>query len=321
MSIDKLKTFIPHLFSQLFVEMLVYGNVTKERANMLADIVEHTLAARYKTRPLLASQQRRYREVQLPDGGCFVYRQNNEVHKSSSLEVYYQCSTQETHANMVLELFCQIIGEPCFDILRTREQLGYIVFSGVRRSSGVQGLRVLVQSDKSPAYVETRVEAFLHSMQKYISELSEELFETHVQALATKRTEKPKKLSSQNNKYIAEITTRQYHFERDEVEVRHLKSLTKKDVLSFYEELIAHDAPRRHKLSVHVVSTATGLTNENVVLETAEQAADATDGNKLITSMARISEITDVISFKRELGLFPLPKPYTPIDNSNKCKL
>jgi len=38
------------------------------------------------------------------------------------------------------------------------------VFSGVRRSNGVQGLRVIVQSDKSPEYVESRVELFLHKM-------------------------------------------------------------------------------------------------------------------------------------------------------------
>jgi len=55
-----------------------------------------------------------------------VYCQSNDVHKSSSLEVYYQCSVEETHNNMLLELFCQIISEPCFDILRTQEQLGSI---------------------------------------------------------------------------------------------------------------------------------------------------------------------------------------------------
>ena len=42
---------------------------------------------------------------------------------------------------------------------------GYIVFSGVRRASGVQGLRIIVQSDREPVYVESRVEAFLHSME------------------------------------------------------------------------------------------------------------------------------------------------------------
>lgn len=38
------------------------------------------------------------------------------------------------------------------------------MFSGVRRSNGVQGLRVIIQSDRSPDYVERRVEAFLNSM-------------------------------------------------------------------------------------------------------------------------------------------------------------
>jgi len=38
------------------------------------------------------------------------------------------------------------------------------VFSGVRRANGVQGLRVIVQSDKPPDYVETRIELFLHKM-------------------------------------------------------------------------------------------------------------------------------------------------------------
>lgn len=42
--------------------------------------------------------------------------------------------------------------------------LGYIVWSGPLRSSGVQGYRILVQSDRSPQYVEGRIEAFLHGM-------------------------------------------------------------------------------------------------------------------------------------------------------------
>ena len=92
---------------------------------------------------------------------------------------------------MLLELFTQIIKEPCFDILRTQEQLGslhlshnytymftrilcrrllklmctgYIVFSGIRRASGVQGLRVIVQSDRPPTFVDQRIEAFLVKM-------------------------------------------------------------------------------------------------------------------------------------------------------------
>ena len=57
-----------------------------------------------------------------------MYRRENEVHPGSAIETYYQCGVQVTHSNMLLELFCQIISEPCFDILRTKEQLGTCVF-------------------------------------------------------------------------------------------------------------------------------------------------------------------------------------------------
>lgn len=38
------------------------------------------------------------------------------------------------------------------------------MYCTVRRNSGVQGLEVIVQSDRLPQYVDDRVEAFLHHM-------------------------------------------------------------------------------------------------------------------------------------------------------------
>lgn len=45
-----------------------------------------------------------------------------------------------------------------------QQQLGYIVFSGIRRSNGVQGLRIIVQSNKHPAFLDERIEEFLKNM-------------------------------------------------------------------------------------------------------------------------------------------------------------
>ncbi|KAK2166408.1 hypothetical protein LSH36_39g02052 [Paralvinella palmiformis] len=316
-TLEKLEAFIPQLLSRLYLEMLVYGNVTRELANKLADMIENILAAQSKTKPLLPSQQRRFREVQLPDGCYYVYRQTNEVHKSSSLEVYYQCSVQQTESNMLLELFCQIIGEPCFDILRTQEQLGYIVFSGVRRSNNIQGLRVIVQSDRSPEYVEQRIEAFLHKMESYIQDLSEEQFQKHVEALADRRLEKPKKMSSQSSRYWSEIISQQYNFDRDSIEVAYLKTLKKEDILNFYKNLLAHDAPKRHKLSVHIVSTASTSPDDNSNQTPTVQV----DGTSVMPPMGEPEEIKDISYFKRCLPLFPLPAPYNNRNNAAKSKL
>ena len=102
----------------------------------------------------------------LIDSGCnFLYCTKNEVHPTHCVEVYLQCGLEEIRANMLLELSTQLLKEPCFNVLRTQEQLGYIVFSGVRRAHGVQGLRFIVQSEKSPEYVDGRIEAFLHSIE------------------------------------------------------------------------------------------------------------------------------------------------------------
>lgn len=97
--------------------------------------------------------------------GCqFLFEVENKLHKSSCTEVYYQTGLQSTESNMLLELLAQLISEPCFSTLRTKEQLGYIVFSGVRKTNGAQGLRIIVQSDKHPEYVEQRINVFLDSM-------------------------------------------------------------------------------------------------------------------------------------------------------------
>lgn len=45
------------------------------------------------------------------------------------------------------------------------------MFSGVRRSKGVQGFRVIVQSNHPPVYVEGRVEAFIQKMEVRVHRL------------------------------------------------------------------------------------------------------------------------------------------------------
>ncbi|MGH0158734.1 UNVERIFIED_CONTAM: hypothetical protein FKN15_052350 [Acipenser sinensis] len=249
-TLPRLKAFIPQLLSRLHIEALLHGNITKQAALGMMQMVEDKLIEhahikpllpsqliRYREvqvpdalgmmqmvedkliehahiKPLLPSQLIRYREVQVPDRGWFVYQQRNEVHNNCGIEIYYQTDMQNTHENMLLELFCQIISEPCFNTLRTKEQLGYIVFSGPRRANGVQGLRFIIQSEKAPHYLESRVEAFLKTMEKSIEEMLDEAFQKHIQALAIRRLDKPKKLGAECAKYWGEIISQQYNFDR-----------------------------------------------------------------------------------------------------------
>lgn len=93
---------------------------------------------------------------------------------------------------------------------------GYSVHSGPRRANGVQGLRFIIQSEKAPHYLESRVEAFLCTMEKAVEEMNDEAFQKHIQALAIRRLDKPKKLSAECAKYWGEIISQQYNFDRGE---------------------------------------------------------------------------------------------------------
>uniref|UniRef100_A0A3Q0QWJ7 Insulin-degrading enzyme n=1 Tax=Amphilophus citrinellus TaxID=61819 RepID=A0A3Q0QWJ7_AMPCI len=304
-TLPRLKAFIPQLLSRLHIEALLHGNITKESALGMMQMVEDTLIEHAHTKPLLPSQLIRYREVQVPDGGWYVYQQRNEVHNNCGIEIYYQTDMQTTHDNMLLELFCQIIAEPCFNTLRTKEQLGYIVFSGPRRANGVQGLRFIIQSEKAPHYLESRVEAFLCTMEKAVEEMSEEAFQKHIQALAIRRLDKPKKLSAECAKYWGEIISQQYNFDRDNIEVAYLKTLTKESIMEFYRERLMVDALKRHKVSVHVLSRE--MDSCPVVGEFPAQ----NDVNLApAPSLPQPTVIQDMTEFKRSLPLFPLVKPH-----------
>ncbi|XP_052226154.1 insulin-degrading enzyme-like isoform X2 [Dreissena polymorpha] len=306
-SLEKLKAFLPQLFSKMYIEGLVYGNVTKQGSVEMCEMLENILRERLHTKELLPSQRRRLRELQLPDGCYYLYQRMNNVHKSSSIEIYYQVGQQQTTINMLLELFVQIISEPCFNILRTKEQLGYIVFSGIRRQSGVQGLRVIVQSDRTPQYVESRIEAFLETLRETLGTMSAEEFQKHVMALALKRQEKPKKMSVQCNQYWSEIIAQQYNFDRDDIEVTYLKTVTKEDLIKFYEDNISLSAPRRHKLSVHVLSSLERGTGDGP--SDALDAADGTNNQEVATTVQPVI-VEDLSAFKRDMALYPLAKPY-----------
>ncbi|XP_015771997.1 PREDICTED: insulin-degrading enzyme-like [Acropora digitifera] len=305
-TLEKLAAFIPNLLARLHVECLLHGNMTKEEALDTVHLVEENLKENSKTKPLVPVQLIRHREIQLPSGCSYLYEVQNEVHNNSSLEIYYQCDLQATKSNVLLELFCQIINEPCFNTLRTKEQLGYIVFSGTRRCNGAQGLHFLIQSEKEPTLLDSRVENFILEVEDYIQSMSDQEFRNHVEALAVRRLDKPKKLSSECTKHWKEILSRQYNFDRDNVEVAFLMTVKKEDILNFYKDLIAFKAPRRHKLAVYILSKSMSKT----VLEKGTNHAVENGEEDDTNSQSAPTIIDDVAAFKSSLPLFPVVPAY-----------
>lgn len=89
------------------------------------------------------------------------------------------------------------MSEPAFDQLRTKEQLGYMVFSGVRRiAQNILAIYMIIQSNHKDAhYLNHRTEAFLHYyFRPLLLSLTTNQLQDYIVAVKEKLLEKPKNL-------------------------------------------------------------------------------------------------------------------------------
>ncbi|XP_043497973.1 insulin-degrading enzyme isoform X2 [Polistes fuscatus] len=312
-TIKQLSTFLQYFLNNIHVECLVNGNLTRSEAIDLVRIVESNFGNNLPYMVILSPRQLLVkREVKLEDGCHFLFEVENKYHKSSCTEIYYQSGMQTTESNMLIELLGQIIQEPCFNILRTKEQLGYIVFAGVRRSNGVQGMRVIVQSTKHPKFVETRIDEFMKTMLNAITNMSDEEFNAHKESLADHRLEKPKRLNSLSQQFWMEISSQQYNFARLDIEIPYLRTITKEQLLTFFKDLVFNE--KRSKFSVHVISMANG----GAGLETQNSEENEIESlNDLPTT--QVTKIDDIVTFKNTQHLYPRFKPCIDLPNKGNC--
>ncbi|XP_065350636.1 insulin-degrading enzyme-like [Cloeon dipterum] len=300
LSFDGLNKFIKdEFFSMMHIECLFHGNVNKAEAQKLIKLIESKLPK--NVMPLFPQHLLLYRDMKLEDGSNYVYEVTNETHKTSCVDVLLQCPPKCTESNILLELFVQIASEPCYNELRTKEQLGYIVELTLSYNGTGQGVRILVQSDKHPIYVDHKIEEFLLNMKSLLEKMSDEEFERHKEALAVLWLEKPKKMIQLTDLFCVEISNQTYCFDRDNIEVDFLKSITKDDVIKFYNDHIHAEGAKRRKLAVHVLSTAEGG---------AGSAGADVDEFEPLSIVSKPTRIDDICSFKSGLSTFPLLQPY-----------
>ena len=247
----------------------------------------------------------------------------------SSLKPCYQCF----HSCRALrELMCALLA-----MMFVR----YVVQSGLRRLSGVGGMRFIIQSERSAEYVEERVLKFIHESERIIREMDEETFQNNIDALSTILLEKPKTTTAQARSYWGEITSGNYRFERNIKNAAILRTVTKEDVLSLYAAKIALNGPERKQLSVWVQpgpdapappEKAKDESEEGgVVADDTADAADTGSGDgggggadggddagaavaaakveELLVNRPPVVEVADVLNFQYGLSLFPVPTP------------
>ncbi|KAL9025425.1 MAG: hypothetical protein Q9196_005751 [Gyalolechia fulgens] len=250
---EDIASFYPQLLRQMHIEFLAHGNIHKEDALRMTDLVESTL----RPRPLPKSQWQIRRNLLLPPGSDFTYRRTlgDPANVNHCIEYYLYVGSLADHASRAkLLLLGQMTEEIGFDQLRTKEQLGYIVSTSAKLAATVMGYRVMIQSERPTEYLEERINAFLALFGSRLESMDHNEFEGHKQSLISKRLEKVKNLDQESERFWNHIRGEYFNFVQNETDVANLKPLSKQDMIDFFKQYIDPVSPSRAKLSVHMIA-------------------------------------------------------------------
>ncbi|KAG1675762.1 hypothetical protein FOA52_012418 [Chlamydomonas sp. UWO 241] len=326
---EQLTEFVSkRLLSKVHVVGLCVGNIPQTEVDAMAGQLNSLLRAGppgLSARPLFATEARDTRVLAMPDaaecpgGVLFVERGPNPSDENSAVVVTYQVGPDELRRNALHQLLVQLLKRDAFNTLRTQQQLGYIVSMFSKFEHRVQLTQFVIQSNAFGAStLAHRVDAFVGDCLSRV--LRERVRKgglvKAVEELSKTKLERPKTLRELAGRYWSEVFHGTLVFDRQQQEVDHLRSLTRRDLMGFARSVLsdgkggrrwfwpftrADASGGRRKLVVAVVGSAETSRGKAVVVE-ASEAAVVELGAAVVALEAAVEEVAAAVEEVEDLA-------------------
>ena len=263
-TMEAVASFADKFLDQLYVQCLVQGNISKDDALEVCSNVVNTL----KCKPLSPELIPQTRVMQIPHGEmCCRVKSFNEADTNCVTTNYYQSGKATIRDVCIAEMVVMLLEEPLFNILRTREQLGYDVSALTRDTFGILGFSITVvsQYDRfSVDHVDSRIEAFLQTFMKELKRLKSPDFDEVLQSQIKLKQCTDLHLKEEVDRNWEEILNQEYIFDRKSREVDVLKDLKPSIIYKWFNAHVAcGNKSNFRKLSVQVEGYSKSLKDES----------------------------------------------------------
>jgi hypothetical protein len=198
-------------------DALCLGNIDEKGAQEVTNVIaQHFLNP---SRPLHDGEAPKFKSLKLPTKAEAISIFGPEIASESIpvkyQEVAYSASEENNAVEVILQAGCDLtlgyegIGildlissmayNSAYNLLRTKEQLGYIVSAHTRKTAGsTWGLNIVVQSSStSPKVLEERIEAWLKIYRQELEEMTPESIAQEAQGIVAQLMEENTKLSQE----------------------------------------------------------------------------------------------------------------------------
>jgi len=258
LTLDDLGKFADEVFATGFGEVLVQGNLLEEEARAMVRSVESSL----KFEELKKADQGDSDIYLIPRsprsiGSVIRRKEPNAGDRNSAVVIQLQLADQNLKLQMALEVLAAILEAPFYGELRTKQQLGYIVSSGVKQQREVRSLVFTVQSGFADAvYLTERVFAFLNAFLPTLEALSDAQVAEYVDGLVEQKMQKVTRLSDESIRNWNEIVEGQYLYDRNLLEAKETKLVDKALLLDVWKAVVAEGGVERRVLTSQVFTQA-----------------------------------------------------------------
>lgn len=213
-------------------EFLIVGNMSEEQAKTLAQNVRAQLGSKGK-------EWCRNQDVLVEKKQNVIFEKAGNSTDSALAAVFVPKGYGEFASSAQSAVLGQIVQPWFYNQLRTEEQLGYAVFAFSINVGRQWGLGFLLQSsDKQPAYLWQRYQAFFPKAEEKLRAMKPEEFAQIQQAVIAQVMQPPQTLGEEASQLSKDFDRGNLNFDSRDKVVAEIKQLTPQKVADFFHQAV-----------------------------------------------------------------------------------
>ena len=239
-TLKDVRRYANKLYRRADIEGLVYGNMTQSDALLSLAYLKDTL----RINSLGNSEPY--------EAKLLIQAPGNHVIDADKLEVNNSCFWREYFlgfdtpksrvATLVLGNF---ISNPFYAEMRTRQQLGYIVWGQTGRvEEQLMAYFIIQSSEYPPDELQKRIEAFLATIPNLFAEIPDEEFKQIIAGVRAKLEEKEKSIAEKASILFDLAYEEDEDWGRNEASLKALDTITREDIQALIKNIIVQSQQR-----------------------------------------------------------------------------
>lgn len=213
-------------------EFLIVGNMSEDQAKTLAENVRQQLGSN-------GDEWCRNQDVLVEKKQNVIFEKAGNSTDSALAAVFVPTGYDEFASSAQSAVLGQIIQPWFYNQLRTEEQLGYAVFAFSMNVGRQWGLGFLLQSsDKQPAYLWQRYQAFFPQAEAKLRAMKPDEFAQIQQAVIAQVMQPPQTLGEEASQLSKDFDRGNLKFDSRDKVVAEIKQLTPQKVADFFHQAV-----------------------------------------------------------------------------------